>query len=87
MQALIAYSIVAGAMLYSAWLLMPQAVRRWLLARVTVVVPASGRGFILRLENASEDAGCRSCKGCAADAKVSSPAFKPVEFHHPRRGD
>ena len=81
MQALIAYSIVAAAMLYSAWLFVPRAMRGWLLASIKAIVPASRRGLIVRLENASEDAGCRSCKGCAADAKVSSPAIKTVEFH------
>lgn len=81
MQALIAYSIVAAAMLYSAWLLMPQALRRWLLTRIKVVVPASWRSSIVRLESASDDAGCSTCKGCAADAVAKSPAIKTVEFH------
>ena len=81
MQALIAYSIVAAAMLYSAWLLMPQALRRWLLASIKAVVPASWRSSIVRLESASDDTGCNTCKGCAADATASSPAIKTVEVH------
>lgn len=80
MQALIAYSIVAAAILYSAWLLMPQALRRWLLASIKAVVPASRRSLIVRLESASEDRGCSTCKGCATDAKAKSPAIKAVEF-------
>ena len=81
MQALIAYSIVAAAMFYSAWLLMPQALRRWFVARLRSAAPASQRSWIVRLESAAEDTGCSTCKGCATDAKASSPAIKTVELH------
>lgn len=81
MQALVAYSIVAAAMLYSSWLLMPQAMRRWFVARLKSAAPASQRSWIVRLERAAEDTGCSTCKGCASDEKAPAPAIKTVEFH------
>lgn len=87
MQALIAYSIVAAALAYASWLLMPQVMRRWLLARIRNIAPASQRSWIARLESAGEDTGCSTCKGCATDGKASSPATNTVEFHAARRQD
>lgn len=81
MQALIAYSIVAAALVYASWLLMPQVVRRWLLAHIRNIAPASRRNWIVRLENAAEETGCATCKGCATEGKAPSPANKTVEFH------
>ncbi len=81
MQALIAYLIVAIALIYAAWLLMPQALRRWFVASLGAVVPASGQKWIARLESASEETGCTTCKACATDDKSSVPQVKTVEFH------
>jgi hypothetical protein len=81
MQALIAYLIVATALIYAAWLLMPQALRRWLVAGLGSVVPASRQKWIARLQSASEETGCTTCKACATDEKSSAPQIKTVEFH------
>jgi hypothetical protein len=82
MQALIAYSIVAAALAYASWLLMPRFVRRWLLARIRNIAPVSQRSWMARLESAAEDTGCSTCKGCATDGTAAPPAIKTVEFHH-----
>ncbi|HEY5928841.1 MAG TPA: hypothetical protein VIU02_00885 [Burkholderiales bacterium] len=81
MQALITYLIVAAASAYAAWLLMPQALRRWLVANLKSVVPASRQKWIARLERASEETGCTTCKACATDEKSPTPGIKTVEFH------
>ncbi|HYJ17544.1 MAG TPA: hypothetical protein VEW72_00075 [Burkholderiales bacterium] len=81
MQALITYLIVATAMVYAAWLLMPQALRRRLVAYLKSVVPASRQKWIARLERASEETGCTTCKACATDEKSLAPQIKTVEFH------
>lgn len=81
MQALIAYLIVAIALLYAGWLLMPQALRRWFVAQLKSIVPGSGQKWVARLESASEETGCTTCKACATDEKSSEPQIKTVEFH------
>lgn len=81
MQAFIAYLIVAAALIYAAWLLMPQVLRRWCVARLKTVVPASRGGWIARLESASGETGCTTCKACATDEKSSAPEIKTVQFH------
>jgi hypothetical protein len=78
-QAFIAYLIVAAALVYAAWLLMPQALRRWFVGCLKVMVPVSRREWITRLEKAGEEAGCTTCKACATDEKSSAP--QTVEFH------
>lgn len=80
MQALIAYLIVVIALAYAAWLLMPRVARRWLVARLKSVVPASRQSWIARLERAGEETGCATCKACAPDEKSSAPEIKTVEF-------
>jgi len=80
MQALIAYSIVAVASAYAAWLLMPQRQRRWIVARLGALMPASQRGWIARLEKASGETGCSTCKGCAADGNPPAASIKAVEL-------
>lgn len=81
MQALIAYLIVSAALVYAAWLLMPRALRRRLVAYLKSVVPASRQKWVARLERASEETGCTTCKACATDEKSPSPEIKTVEFH------
>lgn len=80
MQALIAYFIVAMAMLYAGWLFMPQGMRRWLIARLIAHAPASQRARFARLQSGAESVGCSSCKGCATDAQAAS-AVKTIELH------
>jgi hypothetical protein len=81
MQALIAYLIVAIALLYTSWLLMPQALRRWVVASLGSVVPASGQKWIARLQRASEETGCTTCKACATEDISPAPEIKTVKFH------
>jgi hypothetical protein len=80
MQTLIAYFIVAMAALYAAWLFMPQALRRWLIARLITLAPASERARLARLQADTESVGCSTCKGCATDAPAASP-LKTVHLH------
>lgn len=80
MQALIAYSIVAIAVVYAAWLFMPQVMRRWLMARLVAIMPASRRGWLARLQASSEQTGCSTCKGCATDGKTASSSIKTIEL-------
>jgi hypothetical protein len=63
MQALVAYLVVAGATTYAAWLLMPQALRRRIVAGLTRLAP-SHAAFLKGLETKAECGGCSSCKGC-----------------------
>ena len=80
MQALIAYFIVAMAMLFAGWLFMPQGMRRWLIARLIAHAPASRQARFARLQSGAESVGCSSCKGCAANAPSAVPA-KAIQLH------
>ena len=80
MQTLIAYFIVAIAIFYAGWLFMPQALRRWLIARLITLVPASQRARFARLQSGAETVGCSTCKGCATDAPPSAPV-KTIQLH------
>lgn len=80
MQTLIAYFIVAIAILYAGWLFMPQALRRWLIARLITLVPASQRARFARLQSGAESVGCSTCKGCATDEQAASPV-KTIRLH------
>jgi hypothetical protein len=80
MQTLIAYCIVAIAIVYAGWLFMPQAMRRWLIARLIAVVPASQRARFARLQSGAESVGCSTCKGCATDAPAPTPV-KTIQLH------
>lgn len=80
MQALIAYFIVAIALVYAGWLFMPQGVRRWLIARLIAIVPSSQRARFARLQSGAESVGCSTCKGCATDAPAAS-TVKTIQLH------
>jgi hypothetical protein len=80
MQALNAYFIVAIAILYAGWLFMPQAMRRWLVARLIAVAPSSQRARFARLQSGAESVGCSTCKRCATDASADSPV-KTIQLH------
>jgi hypothetical protein len=80
MQTLIAYFIVSLAIVYAAWLFMPQALRRWLIARLITVAPSSQRARLARLQADTESVGCSTCKGCATDAQAASPV-KTIQLH------
>jgi hypothetical protein len=80
MQTLIAYFIVSLAIVYTAWLFMPQALRRWLIARLITVAPSSQRARLARLQADTESVGCSTCKGCATDAQAASPV-KTIQLH------
>ena len=80
MQNLVAYLIVTIAVVYAAWLFMPQAARRWLVTRIALVAPPSQRSRLARLQSNTESAGCSTCKGCETDAKAVS-AVKPIRLH------
>ena len=80
MQALIAYSIVAAAVIYAAWLFMPRTLRRWLIDRLIGVAPSSQRARLARLQADTASAGCSTCKGCAADEASATPA-KTIQLH------
>lgn len=70
-QYLIVGMIVAAAVLYSAWTLMPSAWRRTGAARLAERAASSGMdartatAIQLRLERAGGCSECASCKGCA----------------------
>jgi alkylhydroperoxidase family enzyme len=70
-QYLIVGMIVAAAVLYSAWTLMPSAWRRAGAARLAARAANSGMdartatAIQLRLERAGGCSDCASCKGCA----------------------
>ena len=80
MQTLITYFIVALATIYAAWLFMPQAARRWLVARLVLIAPPSQRARLARLQADAESVGCSTCKGCETDTKADS-AVKPIRLH------
>ena len=80
MQNLVAYLIVTIAVVYAAWLFMPQAARRWLVTRIALVAPPSQRSRLARLQSKTESAGCSTCKGCETDA-TAVPAVKPIRLH------
>ena len=80
MQTLIAYLIVAIAILYAAWLFMPQALRRWLIAHLIMLAPASQRARLARLQSGAESVGCSTCKGCATDAPPAAEV-KTIRLH------
>ncbi|HMA30851.1 MAG TPA: hypothetical protein VKT00_03450, partial [Casimicrobiaceae bacterium] len=65
MQMLLVSMIVAVAGGYAGWLLMPQGLRRWLIGLLMAVAP-SRRAWLARLASNAENAGCSSCRGCAA---------------------
>ena len=80
MQTLIAYFIVAIAIVYAAWLFMPQSARRWLITCLVLVAPLSQRARLARLQAGTESVGCSTCKGCETDAKPDS-TIKPIRLH------
>jgi len=80
MQTFIAYVIVAIALLYAGWLFMPIAMRRWLIARLVTLVPASQRARFARLQSGAESVGCSTCKGCATEAQEASHV-KKIQLH------
>jgi hypothetical protein len=80
MQTVIAYSIVAIALVYAAWLFMPQALRRWVIGVLIEAVPLSQRARFARLQSGAESVGCNTCKGCATDAPAAS-AVKTIRLH------
>jgi hypothetical protein len=80
MQTLIACLIVTIAIIYVGWLFMPQVLRRWLIARLITLVPASQRARFARLQSGVESVGCSTCKGCATDAPAASQA-KTIHLH------
>jgi hypothetical protein len=80
MQTLIAYFIVAIAIIYAGWLFMPQAMRRWLIARLIGVAPSSQHARLARLQSGAESVGCSTCKGCATEAPAASPV-KTIQLH------
>ncbi len=65
MQNLIAYCIVAIAIAYVGWQFMPQSTRRWLLSRLIALLPVSYHARFARLQSASQNVGCSTCKGCS----------------------
>lgn len=73
-QSFIVAAIVALAVLYSAWLLMPASWRRAGAARLARRAARSGldaqraRALQERLEHASGCGECSSCKGCGPAA-------------------
>jgi hypothetical protein len=80
MQNLIVYIIVALAAVYAAWLFMPQAARRWLVARLVLAAPPSQRARFARLQADAESVGCSTCKGCETDTKADA-VVKPIRLH------
>jgi hypothetical protein len=80
MQAAIVYAVVAAAFLYAAWILMPAALRRWLVATATPLAPRPVRDWLARAQASAADAGCSSCKACASDAKAAAPGIRTIEF-------
>ena len=80
MQTFVAYFIVAIALIYAAWLFMPNAARRWLISRLAMVASASQRVRLARLQASAENAGCSTCKGCETDAKPTS-TVRPIRLH------
>ena len=80
MQILVTYSIVAIALIYAAWLFMPQGARRWLIARFIALVPPSQRARFARLQSGAESVGCSTCKGCATDSPAAS-TIKTIQLH------
>jgi hypothetical protein len=79
MQTLIAYCIVVTAVIYAGWVFMPQAMRRWLVARLIAIAPTSQRDRLARFQLGGESAGCGTCKGCA-DHAPAAPA-KTINRH------
>ncbi|HEY0887297.1 MAG TPA: DUF6587 family protein [Ramlibacter sp.] len=71
-QLLIAFFVVAAALAYSAWVLMPASWRRAGAARLARRAARSGlaqeraRAIQVRLERAGGCGECSSCKGCAS---------------------
>jgi hypothetical protein len=80
-QALIAYFIVVIAIIYVAWLFMPQAMRHWLIARLIRVAPLSQRARFTRLQSDAGSVGCSTCKGCAADEPAASEPVITIQVH------
>jgi len=76
-QLLIAAFIVAAAIGYSAWVLMPASWRRAGAARLARGAARSGvaqehaRALQTRLERAGGCSDCASCKGCARSAPAT----------------
>ena len=80
MQTLVAYFIVAIAIIYAGWLFMPRAMRRWLIALLITRAPSSQRARLARLQSDAESVGCSTCKGCATDAQEASQV-KTIQLH------
>lgn len=73
MQTLIAYFIVVTAVIYAGWVFMPQAMRRWLVARLIAIAPSSQRVRLASFQLDSESVECGTCKGCT-DHAPAAPA-------------
>jgi hypothetical protein len=73
-QLLIAAFMVAAALAYSAWVLMPASWRRGAAARLARRAADAGlaqehaRAIQARLERAGGCSECASCKGCASSS-------------------
>lgn len=81
MQNLVAYIIVAIALVYAGWLFMPQSARRWLISRMASVLPSSQHARFTRLQSIAEGhEGCSTCKGCATDAPADA-TVKTIRLH------
>lgn len=83
MQSLAVSLIVAGAAGYVAWLLAPQAMRRWLIGRLPVAAP-SRRAWLARLEASAAKGACSSCAACAAGAPDCAARRSPAEANRQR---
>ena len=75
MQHLIVGLLVAAALLYSVWALMPAGVRRAAATRLASLAQRSGMGapkaqrLQAKLETAGACSECAQCKGCAVGRK------------------
>ncbi|AMN47260.1 hypothetical protein ACG33_09160 [Steroidobacter denitrificans] len=84
MQHLLVSLIVAAAAGYAAWQLMPRMLRRWLIARMMILVPSCS-AWLADLAVNAENSGCRSCKGCAAGLQTAASQDRAgIDVH--RRG-
>jgi hypothetical protein len=80
MQVAIVYAVVAAAFVYAAWILMPGALRRWLVAAASPPAPQPLRGWLARVQASAGEAGCSTCKACPTDAKSAPLEIKMIEF-------
>jgi hypothetical protein len=80
MQSVVAYLIVAIALVYAVWLFAPVAARRWLIARIALFVPLALRTRLDGVQAKSESAGCSTCQGCETGEKAAT-TVKPIRLH------